>query len=109
MTCSGLKIFIESRACVNTQCLCYLKTKRDFLGGPVVKNLPCNAGDMGSIPGYGTKIPYAMEQLSFCTKTNPKVCVCVCVCIRAHVCAHARGGGQGREGFPCTNKQFSDT
>ena len=22
-----------------------------FLGGPVVKNLPANAGDMGSIPG----------------------------------------------------------
>ena len=102
MTCSGLKIFIESRACVNTQCLCYLKTKRDFLGGPVVKNLPCNAGDMGSIPGYGTKIPYAMEQLSFCTKTNPKVCVCVCVCVHAHahtcacVCTCGRwGAGEG--------------
>ena len=23
----------------------------DFPGGPVIKNLPCNAGDMGSIPG----------------------------------------------------------
>ena len=23
----------------------------DFLGGPVVKNLPCNAGDMGLVPG----------------------------------------------------------
>ena len=23
----------------------------DFPDGPVVKNLPCNAGDMGSIPG----------------------------------------------------------
>ena len=103
MSRSGLKIFIESLACVNTQCLCYLKTKGDFLGGPVVKNPPCNAGDMGSIPGYGTKIPYAMDQLSFCTKTNPKVCVCV------QVCAHAGGGGQGREGFPCTNKQLSDT
>ena len=22
-------------------------------GGPMVKNLPCNAGDMGSIPGLG--------------------------------------------------------
>ena len=28
----------------------------DFSGGPVVKNLPCNAGDMGSIPGWGIKI-----------------------------------------------------
>ena len=30
---------------------------RDFPGGPVVKNLPSNAGDLGSIPGLGTKIP----------------------------------------------------
>ena len=28
-----------------------------FPGGPVVKDLPCSAGDMGSIPGQGTKIP----------------------------------------------------
>ena len=27
----------------------------DFLGGPVVKNLPCNSGDVSSIPGWGTK------------------------------------------------------
>ena len=26
---------------------------RDFAGGPVVKNSPANAGDMGSIPGPG--------------------------------------------------------
>ena len=26
---------------------------RDFPGGPVVKNLPANAGDMGLIPGPG--------------------------------------------------------
>ena len=25
----------------------------DFPGGPVIKNLPANAGDMGSIPGPG--------------------------------------------------------
>ena len=31
----------------------------DFLGGPMVKNLPCNAEDMGSIPGWGTKTPQA--------------------------------------------------
>ena len=35
----------------------------DIPGGPMVKNLPCNAGDMGLIPGQGTKIPLAMEQL----------------------------------------------
>ena len=32
---------------------------RDFLGGTVVKNSPCNAGDMDLIPGQGTKIPHA--------------------------------------------------
>ena len=30
---------------------------RDFPGGLVAKNLPCNAADLGSIPGQGTKIP----------------------------------------------------
>ena len=35
----------------------------DFPGGPVVKNLPFNAGEVGSIPGRGTKIPH-VGQLS---------------------------------------------
>ena len=26
---------------------------QDFPGGPVVKNLPTNAGDMSSVPGLG--------------------------------------------------------
>ena len=26
----------------------------DFPGSPVVKNLPCNTGDRGSVPGPGT-------------------------------------------------------
>ena len=29
----------------------------------VVKNLPCNAGDVGLIPDQGTKIPHAAEGL----------------------------------------------
>ena len=37
-------------------------TPGDFPGGPIVKNLPCNAGDVGSVPGQGTKILYAIEQ-----------------------------------------------
>ena len=37
---------------------------QDFPGGPVVKNLPCNAGDMGLIPGWGTKTPHTEEELS---------------------------------------------
>ena len=37
---------------------------RDFPGGPVVRNLPSNAGDAGSIPDQGTKIPHLSPQLS---------------------------------------------
>ena len=33
---------------------------RDFPGGPVVKNMPCNAGDIVLISGGGTKIPHAL-------------------------------------------------
>ena len=36
----------------------------------MVKNLPCNAGDMGSILGLGTKIPHAAEQLSLLVVTT---------------------------------------
>ena len=36
---------------------------RDFPGGPVVKNPPSNAGDMGSVPGQGTEIPHPVGQL----------------------------------------------
>ena len=36
----------------------------------MVKNPPSNAGDMGSIPGQGTKIPHAMGQLSPHTATT---------------------------------------
>ena len=34
---------------------------RNLLGGPVVKNTPPNAGHAGSIPGWRTKIPHAMQ------------------------------------------------
>ena len=37
---------------------------RDYPGGPLAKNLPWNAGRMGSIAGWGTKIPHASGQLS---------------------------------------------
>ena len=43
-----------------------------FPGGAVVKNLPANTGDMGSIPGPETEIPHAVRQLSPCaTITEP--------------------------------------
>ena len=37
---------------------------RDFPGGPWVKSLPCNVGHAGLIPGWGTKIPHVLQQLS---------------------------------------------
>ena len=51
-----------------------MKSIKGFPGGPVVKNLPSNAGDMGSIPGQGTKIPHAAGQLSPCATTTEPVC-----------------------------------
>ena len=43
---------------------------KDFPGGPVVKNPPYNAGNVGLTPGQGTKIPHAAGQLSPCTTTT---------------------------------------
>ena len=38
----------------------------------MVKNLPANAGDRGSIPGWGTKIPHATTTSSYAaTKKIP--------------------------------------
>ena len=37
----------------------FINNTWDFPGGPVVENLPSNAGDVGSNPGQGTKIPHA--------------------------------------------------
>ena len=38
---------------------------RDFPGGPVVENLPCNVRDLGLVPGQGVKIPH------WCWSTMP--------------------------------------
>ena len=40
----------------------------------MVKNPPSNAEDTGSIPGWGTKVPHAMGQLSLCTTTRESPC-----------------------------------
>ena len=45
-----------------------------FPGGPIVKNLPCNAGDTDLIPGWGTKSTHATEQLSSHTASTELVC-----------------------------------
>ena len=46
------------------------KTTSTITSGPVVKNQPSNAGDSGSIPGRGTKIPHAEGQLSLSAATT---------------------------------------
>ena len=48
--------------------------EEDFADGPVPEDLPCNAGDMGSFPYLGTKIPHAVEQLRLPTTTAEPVC-----------------------------------
>jgi len=47
---------------------------RDFSGDPEVKNLPCNAGDVSSIPGQATNIPQAEGQLSVQATATEPVC-----------------------------------
>ena len=44
----------------------------DLPGGPVLKNPSYNAGDAGSIPGGGTKIPHAVGQLNPRATTREK-------------------------------------
>ena len=51
------------------------KCWRDLRGGPVVKNPPSNAGDVGLIPGWGTKIPHAAAQLSPRATTTELACL----------------------------------
>ena len=48
---------------------------QDFPGGPVVKNPLYNSGDMGSIPGQGTKIPHALGQLNPHATTTELTCL----------------------------------
>ena len=45
----------------------------------MVKNPPSNAGDVGSIPGRGTKIPHDVGQLSPRAATTEPMCSRACV------------------------------
>ena len=55
-------------------CIYIIMTHRDFPGSPVVKNPPCNAGDVGSISERGAKTPHALEQLTPCAATIEPAC-----------------------------------
>ena len=48
-----------------------LQQQGDFSGGPMVKHMPCNTGDVGTIPGQGTKILYATTRESVCYNKRP--------------------------------------
>ena len=41
-----------------------------FSGSSAGEESICNAGDVGSIPGWGTKSPRVMGQLSLCVTTT---------------------------------------
>ena len=49
---------------VGRQIILIETTYRDFPDSPVVKTLLCSAGDEGSIPDWGTKMPHTTGQLS---------------------------------------------
>ena len=51
-----------------------MKTDTGIPGGPVVKNPPCNAGVVSSIPGQGAKIPHILEKLRLCAETSKLTC-----------------------------------
>ena len=47
--------------------VCFTRWKElwgDSPGGPIAGNSSCNAGDIGPIPGRGTRIPHSTAQLS---------------------------------------------
>ena len=46
----------------------------DFPGGPAVENPPSNVGDVGSIPGQGTKIPHVAGLLGPHATTKEPMC-----------------------------------
>ena len=65
------KVFTSSKRCYNFSML-NEEHFWEFPGSPVVKNPSCNAADMGSIPGQGTKISHDAGQLSLlATTTEP--------------------------------------
>ena len=79
---------------------CDKEGEKNFPHGSVVKNLPCNAGDADSIPGRGTKIPHAAEQLSLHVATTEPVHSGVCFVTVESACHKQRGHApQGK--IPC--------
>ena len=55
----------------------------------MAKNLPYNAGDMGSITGQATKIPSAGDQLNLCSTATELLCHNYKVCALQRKILHA--------------------
>ena len=47
---------------------------QDFPGGPVVKKVPCHAGNAGSIPGQRTLIPHVPQLMKSTHPIAPMAC-----------------------------------
>ena len=89
----------------------------NFLGGPVAENPPCNTVDLSSVPGWGTKIPHAEQQLSLqaSTKTQGSQIntiymyiyiyivynICVCVYIYIFIYTYTGNTTPGVAGMMC--------
>ena len=58
----------------------------DFPGGEVVKNLPSNAGDTSSIPGWGTKIPKSV----WCDQKKKKKIKVASLCLLGSWILHSK-------------------
>ena len=77
---SFLKKFLEDNCFTTLCCLVSYPQKFwkgdswDFPGGPVVKNPPCNAGNLGLVHGWGPKIPQASRQQSPSTTATEPTC-----------------------------------
>ena len=71
----------------------------DFHDGLMVKNLPCNAWDMGLIPGLGTKIPHAKGQVSLYIATTE-----ACAPQIESLCASAKDSARYNEDPVCPTK-----
>ena len=57
----------------------------------MVKTLPSNSGDVGSIPGQGTEIPHVLGQLSLSTATTEPTHPGACVPPLESPCAATKG------------------
>ena len=62
---ADFNLYLRPTRCINRH-FCFLTnpSKRDFPGAPMVMNLAPSAGVVGSIPGWGTKVPGTTGQLS---------------------------------------------